>query len=831
MKKNISGIILSLITFSVLAQPITWENKGICGGGATFSPSVSPHNDNLYYITSDMGGIFKSENAGKEFNVLPYYEIISKGAHSKVFFTSNPKVLYSFGYTTYPNPYEPIKSMDGGKTWEVLGEDPTNGETFHIFVDPHREDRLLVLNYTTAYFSNDGGETFTPAFEGDVTIYIGGVFWDDTNIYIGTNQGLYISHDDGQTFNQEGVNGDFPPNDKIRSMAGKKVGGQVTLYAISKPDLWAGYSPTNYWAPDSKILRLNYGNGNTWEDIGNGLSLASNGGSFHPNLILTNEENPNIIYLGGYDAPGMEIYKSIDEGDNWQVIFDAENTNSNPNIETGWLGAGSDFNWWWSGPVIGMEVALHNSDIVIITDYMSTHQTRDGGNSWQALYTKPSELNPADQDTPQHSYYSSNGLEVTSSWWLTWITEDDIFASYTDIQGFISHNKGESWSSGYGYPKNYNTTYKMVKHPSNGKLYAVVCSKHDIYESVYLTDDLLDDGEGEIYESNDNGISWTSTYDFDRTIVDLAIDPNNDNRFYASIINSVDGGIYYSDNYGSTWVHLPNPPRTEGHPKAVKILDDGTLVSVFSARYFNGFTQSSGVFVSNDNGETWEDRSDNEMLYWTKDVEISSNNNDVWYASVFSHWGAGNNEQGGLFRTLDRGLTWENIADFYRVRSMTIHPSNPDIAYICTADNNNGLQYTENLSSTTPTFIRLDDYHFHNPQRVFFNPYDENEIWVTSFGNGIKKGTVQDEPTANFDIELSQQITIYPNPSNHSFKIDLGKTYSKVNITINNLEGKIIEKKIIQDASVFDIELIQQGIYFIRIENEEEFEVRKLIRI
>ena len=69
MKGIITGTIFTLITYCLIAQPTSWENKGICGGGATFYPSVSPHDDNQYFITSDMGGIFKTDNAGEEFEL------------------------------------------------------------------------------------------------------------------------------------------------------------------------------------------------------------------------------------------------------------------------------------------------------------------------------------------------------------------------------------------------------------------------------------------------------------------------------------------------------------------------------------------------------------------------------------------------------------------------------------------------------------------------------------------------------------------------------------------------------------------------------------------
>ena len=163
-------------TLYSLSQPIIFENKGICGGGATTQPSISPFNDQLYYVTSDMSPIFRSENAGADWNPIPHYELTGKGQHTRVEFTSDPNILYSFGYTGYPNPHEPKKSVDGGLTWDVLPTDPTNGNVWQLFADPTSTQRILLTDYSKAYISVDGGNTFSTIITSTSSVYIGGVF-------------------------------------------------------------------------------------------------------------------------------------------------------------------------------------------------------------------------------------------------------------------------------------------------------------------------------------------------------------------------------------------------------------------------------------------------------------------------------------------------------------------------------------------------------------------------------------------------------------------------------------------------------------------------------
>jgi hypothetical protein len=62
--------------------------------------------------------------------------------------------------------------------------------------------------------------------------------------------------------------------------------------------------------------------------------------------------------------------------------------------------------------------------------------------------------------------------------------------------------------------------------------------------------------------------------------------------------------------------------------------------------------------------------------------------------------------------------------------------------YVTTEDQ--GLWYSNNRRAASPAFTQVAGYPFRFPTRVFFNPYDANEIWVTSFGNGMRLGRVNE---------------------------------------------------------------------------------------
>ena len=52
-----------------------------------------------------------------------------------------------------------------------------------------------------------------------------------------------------------------------------------------------------------------------------------------------------------------------------------------------------------------------------------------------------------------------------------------------------------------------------------------------------------------------------------------------------------------------------------------------------------------------------------------------------------------------------------------------------------------GLWTSDNVNNATPSFTQVTSYPFRQPERVFFNPTNSSQVWVTSFGNGIRIGS------------------------------------------------------------------------------------------
>jgi hypothetical protein len=127
------------------------------------------------------------------------------------------------------------------------------------------------------------------------------------------------------------------------------------------------------------------------------------------------------------------------------------------------------------------------------------------------------------------------------------------------------------------------------------------------------------------------------------------------------------------------------------------------------------------------------------MHYWVKDLVVDADDasQNTWYVGVFQAWGmTAAADSNGLYRTTDRGQSWQRIWPGHNVESVTIDPSNPARMFVTTESE--GLWLTTNLSTSTPIFTADPDYPFLHPMRVFFNPYVPGEVWVASFGGGMR---------------------------------------------------------------------------------------------
>lgn len=830
MKTNRLIILLIVLATQVTAQNLQWNSRGVGGGGALFAPSINPVNDNEFFVGCDMSELFHSTDFGNTYT-QEHFQTIQGGHNSTIRFTSFVNVRYCIDYSDYTP--QPVKSTTNGTTWNLLPGNPDpSEETYSIHVDYNQPNHVLISHYNQVYFSSNGGTNFNlihTAANSGAGCLVSGTFFDGNNIFIGTNDGLIVSTDNGNIFSVVNVAG-IAAGEVIFSFAGAKEGNTLRFFCLTADanDIYVGIPGSDYWGLVKGVYSLDYGSGN-WISKMNGININNDFLMF----VGMAQNDIDIAYLAGSNSIGEpNVMKTINAGTSWTHVF---NTSNNQNIYTGWCGSGGDRGWGYAECPFGFAVAPNYANKLLFSDFGFIHVSSNGGVTWKQAYLSTSDQNPMGGTTPVFKDYHSNGLENTTCWNMLWSDATHVFSAFSDINGIKSDDGGITWKMAGA--TSLNSTYYFLEHPTNEKLYAATSSIHDMYQTTRLTDAIIDPGDGDIVFSANNGQSWQQVHDFNHLVMWLALDPNNSNKMYASVVHYAggvgEGGIWMTsdlqNNSSSIWTKLANPSRTEGHPFTIKVLNDGTLVCSYSGRRNAAgvFTNSSGVFKMNAGSSTWTDVSDAGMLYYTKDLVIDpyDASQNTWYACVWGGWGGPPNGLGGLYKTTNRGQSWTRIfsgAD--RVSSITFSPTNQNQIWMTTETD--GLWRSTNINAATPSFTQITSYPFRQPERVFYNPYNSNEMWVTSFGNGMKVTNLTS--TEVEEVNLNEQIEIFPNPVSDKFTVS-GLQFP-VELKVYDVLGNEIFFETISTANCqLSTANWLRGIYFLKVFSEGKMAVKKII--
>lgn len=814
--KKVFTLFAFAATCGVFAQNYQFTSRGVGGGGALFSPSINPANTSEYYASCDMSELFHTSNFGQSYDQVSFLEFTG-GHNSKVCYTSTSGRLYSISYVNDIG--TPVLSNDNGVTWTALAGNPDpNEDVYTIHADYNNSSRVIVSQYGAIFFSSNSGTTFTQihtALNNGSGNVVGGVFFDGNNIYIGTNDGVIVSTDGGSTWNTATITG-LPTSERIWSFCAAKSANTTRLFCLTGDvnDIYVGLQGSDYWGFFRNVYTCDYGVTN-WSAASSGIVQNTD----FPMFIDMAENDINTIYVAGSNSNGEpNIMKSVNAGSSWTHVF---NTAGNTNIITGWSGQGGDRGWGYGECVFGFDVCASDADYVIFGDFGFLHTTSTGGTSWSQAYVDAGDAHAAGANTPQGAAYHSVGLENTTCWQISWSDPNNLWACFSDIRGIRSTDAGLSWSFDYtGHTA--NSSYR-VSTMQNGTMIMACSGVHDMYQSTRLTDALLDanDPAGQLKYSTDNGATWNVLHSFNHPVYWIEIDPNNPNRAYASVIHYANGtgvgGVYRCDDLNnlaaSTWTLLSDPPRTEKHPACLKVLNDGTLLATYSGRR-NGsgaFTASSGVFTYNPVTGNWSDVSSPFQHYWTKDIVVDPRDTtqNTWLACVWSGWGGPPNGLGGVYRTTDRGLNWMSISGVQWDRVSSVTPV-PNTAYdwFVTTETQGLWRFT--WYGMSGSSIQITSYPFRQPERVFFNPYNQNEMWVTSFGNGLK---VCDITTGIMEFHDPAPV-VYPNPASDHFSVEGA---SGEQLEILDVTGKVVRSvTLVQGSNLINTQSLPAGSYFIR---------------
>jgi hypothetical protein len=620
-------VILFVVIFTV-PPPVyaAWSSGGPVGGDVTCMTMSPSHSAVIYAGTKS--GIWKSVDSGETWvkTSFPDTEVLSIQV-----VPDNQNIVYAGTTHSYENAGI-FQSTDGGISWSLKGI--AGQDVNAIAVDPNDTDIIFAgtgswesvwpEEIIGIFRSTNGGESW------EVVISFGGS--DEPNmrkitaIVVDPDDSLYIyagGHNYGFPYFAaflESTDGGETWTDKALKGPWYHIGG----LAITPK----GYQPKTLFATvgnDPSPDQFNY----FYASTNRGVTWSSWSATF-TKAVTVNPVNSDFVYVGAGN-PGVPFYIFNHRNALWIPFYsDGLPVTSptsivmNPIEESyfcaGFLSAGiykvrSSGNWYLThlNATNILDLAVHpGSSNTVVAAIEGDHRlalSTDGGNLWRGLINSPTNRAAVTYDpgNPEHLYagfgwqYRTNAayqLDMSTDGGLSWTRSGLMFYS----QDTFSLGVTDIWV-----------------HPNNSQKFLVTVG-----------------GEyGGIYISSNGGATWSSFLPDTFWASTVAADPNDPDRLfygtfhYGYVMLSINGGNSWSDI--SPGVHTFWEVRdiaVDLNEKAYAATDVGLwtwdglswakinglptddMTTLTIDRFGNpeilyAGTGDSGVFVSNDGGNSW----------------------------------------------------------------------------------------------------------------------------------------------------------------------------------------------------------------------------------
>ncbi|GCE20574.1 RICIN domain-containing protein [Dictyobacter kobayashii] len=705
-----------------ISQSYNWNQLKIGGGGWITGIVAQPTTPGLLYGRADVGGLYRWNEstqtwtqlfvAGAVPNPTPSDYNVESVAVSK----TNNQLVYAavgitYNFTTDTPAGRILKSTDQGRTWtdngqrwKISGNSDNRQESERLAIDPNNENVVYFGSRNMGLWrTTDGGNTWSQISSSMVpVVYTQGdnspagikfVVFDPTSgttngrtniIYAGvTGSGIYESKDGGDSWTNI-----YPTTSEIEAA---DVGSDGNAYFSVTDGHLQRYTPST----------------NTWKDV----SPSGN-----PNYLTVSVDpfNPQRIIVGTSPVSGGHLWRTTNGGASWDTLNVSLASADIPWItntdEGNWLSVGNiifdpqvpDRLWFGQGTGVWRADGLSGSTItwnfvskgieeMVSTDIVAPPGGQPVNTNWdrQGFY----HANP--DQYPQKELVND---KFSSGWDLDYSGNNPQFlvATISDHR-FINPDY-----SGYSTDGGQTWTPFSATSTSNDRFAGdIAVSATDTNNIVWLPTY----GRNP-YVSTDRGASWHELTSFNGVTglhvqyylsqLKLLASDKVDGTFY---IYSSSGAFYRSSNSGQTWEKAAGAPAGGSDAWVFSQIHavPGHAGSVWAS------TAQGGLAYTEDKGDTWTKISavqESHSFGFGAPLPGSS------YPTVYAN--AKINDQWGVWRSSDKGVTWDlvsaNPLGIYDVINVVNGDMNiPGRVYV--GFTGNGFVYgdTQSGGSGTPT--------------------------------------------------------------------------------------------------------------------------------
>jgi len=772
---------------------VAWEFLGpVNVGGRVVDIEFDPTDANIVYAGFSTGGVFKSTDMGSTwFPIFDSLAVLTIGDIAVD--PQNTDVIYvgtgeaNGGHNNFPGGGV-FKSVDAGVSWQFLGLEGTTS-IGRVLVHPTNSNII----YLTAV-----GSYFSPNHERGV--------YRSTDAGLTWNNILFISDSTGA------IDLIMDPTNPDRMMSSM-------WERVRRP------TTSHLYGPSSGIYKTVDG-GDNWDLIpaSSGLPnpLTQNVGRIG---LALSQSNPDIVYslfTDGYFI--ISLYKSTDFGNSW--------TDVDPDDE---LGDGSSSFSWYFGQV---RVDPTNPNTVYVLDVAFMRST-DGGNTWPIIYgyNGPGQLHVDHHALAFHPANPSlilngndGGINISSDGGVNWSNPVQIPATQFYEIGLDANNSLafyggtqdngtnrtldgglDNWDHIYGG----DGFYVLVDFTNSNIIYA---------ESQYGNLGKSTNGGNNFFSATD-GINSSEPTNWSTPVV---MDPNNSNILYYGT-----NYLYRTTNSASNWTKI-SPQLTDYSGGRLGTLTTMAVAPSNSNVIYVG-TDDSHVWVSSDNGSTWNEISDGLPERWVTRVAVDPTDESIVYATFNGlKW---YDPQPHVFRSSDKGSNWTDISSNLPdapVNAFVVDPVEPFRLYL---GNDVGMYVSFNsgqswwvLGEGLP-ILPIGDIEIHPTTR---------ELVAGTYGRSMYKidlnlvaTSVESSGNIVSDFRLEQN---YPNPFNPSTKIvySVPKT-AKIELKVYDILGEEVATLVNEEKSAGTYEVdfrasgLASGIYLYKLMSTNYSEIKKMI--
>lgn len=361
-------------------------------------------------------------------------------------------------------------------------------------------------------------------------------------------------------------------------------------------------------------------------------------------------------------------------------------------------------------------------------------------------------------------------------------------------------------------------------------------------------------GQGGVYRSFDHGITWQKAGFNWLNIVSIAVNPATDDVFIQGIDHSLSSyfGIFKSSDNGINWHAVYLPDFSFDNIRQYRCGFDSIMIAG-AVRY---------IFRSADNGQTWDvAHFSNATNYVEVFTDFAFSPDGIIYATSARMY----SDCGKLWRSLDTGLTWEEIGGCNYFQSIAIDSSGKILF------GGEGLYrydpLTEVWEQLLPSFYYPDDIIVAPNQNIYIGcnrngisiggvlVSEDNGQTFTTINSGIdwidvkrlKPDNIGRLLVVNSDVlrstdtlithtsfnksNNSSRLLIYPNPVESYFIVQTPEIYGgKIFVSIYSITGiKLYEETIINGNGIRFPSGLKPGIYIVTAQGGSNISTGKII--